>query len=86
MNDRGINAHFTGYHGALLQQDSTIPRCKLIQRCELVGKGDVDANANVLETRQGGVEVEVRMAIGDGGTEEDAQWEISEEERHRPRM
>jgi hypothetical protein len=36
-NERGIKAHFTGYHGALLQKDWTAPRCKLIQRFELMG-------------------------------------------------
>jgi uncharacterized C2H2 Zn-finger protein len=38
-NEKGIKAHFTGYHGALLQKDWTAPRCKLIQRFELVEEG-----------------------------------------------
>jgi hypothetical protein len=52
-----MKAHFTGYQGALLQKDWTAPRCKLIQRFELVGEGEVDADAHILETREGGVKV-----------------------------
>jgi hypothetical protein len=89
-NERGIKAHFTGYHGALLQKDWTATRCKLIQRFELMGEGEVDEDADVLERKEGGVEVEVemevRMGTGEGGMEENAEGEISEEERHRPRM
>jgi hypothetical protein len=51
-NEKGIKAHFMGYHGALLQKDWTTPRCKLIQRFELMGKGEVDADADVLERRE----------------------------------
>jgi hypothetical protein len=29
-NEKGIKAHFTGYHGALLQKHCTAPRCELI--------------------------------------------------------
>jgi hypothetical protein len=36
----------------------------------LVGEGEVDADADVLERREGGVEVEVRMGTGEGGMEE----------------
>jgi hypothetical protein len=69
-NKRGIKAHFTGYHGVLLQQDWTSPKCKQIQRFELVGEGEIDTDANVPERREGGVEVEVRMGTGEGGMEE----------------
>jgi hypothetical protein len=72
-NGKGIKAHFTGYHGALLQKDWTAPRCKLIQRFELVEEDEVDEDADVLERREGGVEMEVRMGIGEGGMEEDAE-------------
>jgi hypothetical protein len=51
-----------------------------------VGKGEVDDDADVLERREGGVEVEVRMGTGEGGMEENAEGEVPEEERHRPRM
>jgi hypothetical protein len=71
-NEKDIKTHFTRHHGALLQQDWTTPRCKLIQRFELVGEGEIDADADVLERREGGVEVEVRMGIGDRGMEENA--------------
>jgi hypothetical protein len=75
-NERGIKAHFTGYHGALLQKDWTAPRCKLIQRFELVGEGEIDADVDILERREGGVEVEVGvemiMGTGEGGMEENA--------------
>jgi hypothetical protein len=52
----------------------------------LVREGEIDADADVLERREGGVEVEVRMGTGEGGMEENAEGEIHEEERHRPRM
>jgi hypothetical protein len=84
-NEKGIKAHFTGYHGALLQKDWTAPRCKLIQRFELVAEGEVDADADVLERREGGVEVKVTTGTGEGGMEENADGKIAEEERHRPR-
>jgi hypothetical protein len=58
-----------------------------------VGKGEIDADAYVLERREGGVEVEVEVRIENwnrgrrnGGMEENAKGEISEEERHGPRM
>jgi hypothetical protein len=73
-NERGIKAHFTGYHGAWLQKDCTAPMCKLIQRFELVGEGEIHADVDVLERREGGVEV--RIGTGDGGMKE---W------RHTPR-
>jgi hypothetical protein len=85
-NERGIKAHFTGYHGTLLQKDWTASRCKLVQRFEFVREGEIDADADVVERREGGVEVEVRMGTGEEGMEEKAHREISEEERHRPRM
>jgi hypothetical protein len=71
-NEIGIKVHFTGYHGVLLQKDWTALRCKLIQRFELVREGEIDADADVLERREGGVEVEVevRMGTGEGGLEE----------------
>jgi hypothetical protein len=85
-NERGIKAHFTGYHGALLQYHWTAPKCKLIQGSELVDEGEIDADADVLERREGGVELEVRMGTGEGEMEQNAEGEIPEEERHRPRM
>jgi hypothetical protein len=36
-NEKGIKAHFMRYDGPLLQKDWTAPRCKLIQRFDLVG-------------------------------------------------
>jgi hypothetical protein len=51
-----------------------------LTRCE------VDADAGVLEKRKGGMEVEVRMGTGEGGMEENAEGEVPEEERRRPRM
>jgi hypothetical protein len=61
----------------LLQKDWTAPRCELIQRFELAGEGEIDADADVLERREGGVgmevEVEVRMGTGEGGMEENAE-------------
>jgi hypothetical protein len=41
-------------------------------------------DADVLERREGGMEVEVRIGIGEGGIEENAAGEIPAEERHRP--
>jgi hypothetical protein len=77
-NERGINAHFTGYHEALLQTDWTAPRCKQIQRFELVGEGEIDVNADVQERREGGVEmeveVEVRMGTGEPGEGGMGEW------------
>jgi hypothetical protein len=80
----------------LLQKDWTSPKCKQIQGFELVGEGEIDTDANVLERREGGVEVEVEMRMGTGeggmeewrtgGMEENAEGERREEERHRPRM
>jgi hypothetical protein len=64
----------------LLPRDWTAPRFKLIQRFKLVGEGQVNKDANVLERREGGVEV--RMG---GGMEENAEGQIPEEERHKPR-
>jgi hypothetical protein len=90
--EKGIKVHFTGSHGALLQKDWTAPRCKLIQRFELVGEGEIDADADVLERREGGVEVRVGvrmgmgMGTGEGEMEENSEGEIPEEERHKPRM
>jgi hypothetical protein len=49
-----------------------------------VGKGEIDADANVRETREGGTEVEVPIGTGEGGMEENAPWQTPEEERHRP--
>jgi hypothetical protein len=49
-----------------------------------VGEGEIDADADILERREGGVEV--RMRTGEGGREENAEGKIPEEERHRPRM
>jgi hypothetical protein len=79
-NEKGIKAHFTGYHGPLLQKDWTVPRCKLIQRFELVGEGELDEDADVLERREGGVEVKVRMRMrtGEGGMEENAEGKYPE--------
>jgi hypothetical protein len=51
-----------------------------------VGEGHIDADADVLERREGGVEVKARMRSGEGGTEGNAERETPEEERHRPRM
>jgi hypothetical protein len=61
-NERGINVHFTRYHGALLHKDWTAPRCKLIQRFQLVGDGETNADADVPERREEGMEV--RMGAG----------------------
>jgi hypothetical protein len=83
-NKKDTRAHFTGYHGASLQKNWTAPRCRLIQRCEFLGEGEVDAHADALERREGGMEVEVRMGTGEGGMEEEAEREIPEEERHEP--
>jgi uncharacterized C2H2 Zn-finger protein len=83
-NEKGIKTHFTGYHGALLQKDWTAPMFKQIQRFELVGEGEIDEDADVMERRKGGVEV--RMVTGEGGMEENAEGEMPGEERHRPRM
>jgi hypothetical protein len=85
-NEKGIKAHFTGCQGVLPQKDWTAPRCKLIQRFELVGDGEVheNAHADVLEGRERGVEA--RMRTGDGEMEESAEGEIREEARHGPRM
>jgi hypothetical protein len=55
VNEKGIKAHFKGYHGVLLQKDWTASMCKLIQRFELVGEGEIDADADILERREGGV-------------------------------
>jgi hypothetical protein len=85
-NERGIKAHFTGYHEALLEKDWTTPRCKLIQKFELVGEGEIDEDADAMERREGEVEVKVRMGTGEGGMEGEADGEIPEEERHRPKM
>jgi hypothetical protein len=54
-NEKGVKAHFTGYHESLFQKDWTAPRCKLIQRFELMGEGEIDENADVIEIREGGV-------------------------------
>jgi hypothetical protein len=70
----------------LLEKDWIARRFKLIQRFELVGEGEINADADVLVRREGGVEVEVRMGTGEGGMEETADWEIPEQERHRSRM
>jgi hypothetical protein len=51
-----------------------------------MGQGEIDADADVLERREGRVEVEVRMGTGKRGREENAHAEIPEEEKHRPRM
>jgi hypothetical protein len=83
-NERDIKAHFTGYHRALVQKDWTAPRCKLIQRFELMGDGEVGADADVMERREG--EVKVRMGTEEGGIEKNAQEKIPGEERHRSRM
>jgi hypothetical protein len=83
-NEKGMKTHFTGYHGALLQNHWTAPRCKLIQRLELMGEDELDADADVLDRRERGVEV--RMVTGEGGMEENAEGETPGEERHRPRM
>jgi hypothetical protein len=83
-NERGIKAHFKGYHEVLLPKDWTISMCKLIQRFELVGECEVDADADMMARREEGVEM--TMVTGEGGMEENADGEIPEEERHRPRM
>jgi hypothetical protein len=83
-NERGIETHFTGYNGALLQKDWTAQRCKLIHRFELVGEGEVNADTDMMERREGGVDV--RMGMREGGMEENAEGEIPEEERHGPSM
>jgi hypothetical protein len=51
-----------------------------------MGEGQVNADVDVLERREGGVEVEVRMRTGERGMEGNAEGEIPEEERHRPRI
>jgi hypothetical protein len=51
-----------------------------------VGGAKVDEDGDVLERREGGVKVEVRMGTGEGQMEENAEGEIPDEERHRPRM
>jgi hypothetical protein len=51
-----------------------------------VGEGKIDADGNVLERRQGQVELQVRMRTGEGGMREKAEGQIPEVERHRPRM
>jgi hypothetical protein len=52
----------------------------------LLRDGEIDVDADVLERREGGVEVEVSMGTGEGGVQENAEREIPEEERNRPRM
>jgi hypothetical protein len=47
-----------------------------------VGEDEVDEN--VMERRGGGLGV--RMETGNGGTKENADGEVPEEERHRSRM
>jgi hypothetical protein len=51
-----------------------------------VGEGDIGADANVLERREGGIKLETRMRIREGGIEQTADVEIPEEERHGPSM
>jgi hypothetical protein len=68
-NEKGIKTHFTGHHEALLQKDWTAPRCKLIHRFELVGEVEIDEDADMMERRQGGMEMEVRMGIEEEGME-----------------
>jgi hypothetical protein len=51
-----------------------------------MGEGEVDADADALERREEGMEVEVRMGTGEGGMEENAEGEIPDEESHGPRM
>jgi hypothetical protein len=68
VTEKDVKAHLKGYHGILLQKDWTAPMCKLIQRFKLVGEDKVDVDANVMERREGGVEV--RMRTGEGGMEE----------------
>jgi hypothetical protein len=48
-NESNIKAHFTGYHGALLQKDWTVQRCKLIQRFGSMGSGEVNADTDILD-------------------------------------
>jgi hypothetical protein len=43
-----------------------------------VGEGEIDADADVLERREGGVEVEVRMGTGEGGMEENTEGKYPE--------
>jgi hypothetical protein len=75
-----------GYHRALLSKDWIAPSCKLIQIFELVGEGESDADADVPERTEGGVEVEVTMATEEGGVKGNSDGKTPEEERHRPRM
>jgi hypothetical protein len=56
----------------------------LIQRFELGGEGEIDADAHVLETREGGVAG--TLGTREGRMDGNAEGEIPEEERHRPRM
>jgi hypothetical protein len=54
-NERGIKAHFTGYRGAFPQRNWTAQRCKLTQRFELIGGGEIHEDADVVARRQGEV-------------------------------
>jgi hypothetical protein len=56
----------------------------MIQRFELVGEGEVDQDADVMERREGGLEV--RVGNGEGGMEDNAEGEIPGEKTHRPRI
>jgi hypothetical protein len=51
-----------------------------------VREGETVADADSLERREGGVEVDVRLGPGEGAMEENAEREIPQEERHRPRL